>query len=87
MFYIMEPNKSEESGEMYSPDEQRKYVPEVGVPSFSIQGLSDTLIALDLEVTMVQPLQEEYAVLLEVTIQGVHTLLHSPGMRALSCMF
>ena len=40
----MEPNKREESGEMYSPDDQGEYVPKVGAPSFSIQGLSDALI-------------------------------------------
>ena len=37
----MKPNKSEESGEMYSPDDQGEYVPELGVPSFSVQGLLD----------------------------------------------
>ena len=31
----MESNKGEESGEMYSPDEQGEYVPEVGALSFS----------------------------------------------------
>ena len=43
----MEPNKSEESGEMYSPNKQGEYVQEVGVPSFSVQGLSDALTALE----------------------------------------
>ena len=57
----MEPNKGEESGEMYSPDDQAEYMPEVGAPSFSIQRLSD-------EVTVVQPPSEEYALLLEVTM-------------------
>ena len=68
LFYIMEPRKGEESGEMYSPDDQGEYVPEMGEPSFSVQGLSDALTALDSEVTVVQPLQEEYALLLEVTM-------------------
>ena len=48
--YAMEPNKSEELGEMYSPDDQGEYVPEVGMLSFSVQGLSDALTALDTEV-------------------------------------
>ena len=48
--YAMEPNKSEESGEMYSPDDQGEYVPKVGTSSFSVQGLSDALTALDTEV-------------------------------------
>ena len=64
----MEPNKAEESGEMYSPDDQGGYMPEAGTPSFSIQGLSDTLTSLDTKVTVVQPLSEEYALLLEVTM-------------------
>ena len=45
--YIMKPNKSEESGEMYSPDDQGEYVPGVGMMSFSVQGLSDALTALE----------------------------------------
>ena len=79
----MEPNKGKESGEMYSPDDQGEYVPEVGMPSFSIQGLSDALTALDTEVTMVQPPSEEYALLLEVTMAdhpGHPCPPHSPGM-------
>ena len=62
----MEPNKGEESGEIYSPDNQGEYMPKVGMPSFSVQGLSYTLTALDTEVTAVQPLSEEFALLLEV---------------------
>ena len=31
----MEPNKSEESGEVYSLDDQGEYMPEVGMLSFS----------------------------------------------------
>ena len=43
----MEPNKSEESGEMYSLDDQGEYTPEVGALSFSVQELSDALTALE----------------------------------------
>ena len=68
LFYVMEPNKGEESGENFLPDGQGKYVPKVGTPSFSIQGLSDVLTALDSEVTVVQPLQKEYSLLLEVAM-------------------
>ena len=66
--YAMEPNKGKESGEMYSPDDQGEYMPEVSTLSFSIQWLSDALTALDTEVTMVQSPSEEYALLLEVTM-------------------
>ena len=62
----MEPNKGEESGEMYSPDDQGEYMPEASMPSFSVQELSDALTALDTKVTTVQPPSEEFALLLEV---------------------
>ena len=58
--YAMEPNKSEESGKMYSPDNQGEYVPKVGALSFSVQGLSDALTALE-TMTEVQPPSEEFA--------------------------
>ena len=59
----------EESGEMNLPDNKREYVlPEAGMQNFSIQGLSDALMSLDSEVTVVQPPVEEYALLLEVTM-------------------
>ena len=62
----MEPNKSEESGEMYSPDDQGEYMPELGALSFSVQGLSDALTALDTEVMEVQTPSEEFVLQLEV---------------------
>ena len=43
----MGPNKSEESGEMYLPDDQGEYIPKVGVLSFSVQELSDALTSLE----------------------------------------
>ena len=55
----MEPNEDEES------DKQGKYMPEVGMPSFSVQGLSDALTALE-TVTEVQPPSEEFALQLKV---------------------
>ena len=64
--YTMEPNKGKESGKMYSSDNQGEYMPEAGTLSFPIKGLSDALTALDTEVTVVQPLSEEYALLLKV---------------------
>ena len=62
----MESNKSEESGEMNLPDDQGEYVPEVGTPSFSVQGLLDALTAL--ETVKVQPLPEEFALQPKVTM-------------------
>ena len=58
----------EDSGEMYSPDDQGEYAPEVGMQNFSVQGLSDVLASLDPKVTEVQPPAEEYTLLLEVTM-------------------
>ena len=51
---------------MYLPDDQGEYAPEAGAQNFSVQGFSDALASLDPEVTEVQPLAEEYALLLEV---------------------
>ena len=64
----MELTKGDEPGEMYSPDDQRACVPKSGMQNFSIQGLSDSLMSLESEVTMVQPPAEKYALLLEVTM-------------------
>ena len=61
----MEPNKSEELDEMYLPDNRGEYMPKVGMLSFSVQGLSDALTALE-TVTEVQPPPEEFALQLEV---------------------
>ena len=63
----MELNK-EDIDEMYLLDDQGEYVPESGMQNFSIQGLSDALMSLESEATMVQPLAEEYTLLLEVTM-------------------
>ena len=52
---------------MYSPNKQGEYTPEVGAPSFSVQGLSDVLTALE-TVTEMQPPSEEFALQLEVTM-------------------
>ena len=74
----MEPNKSEESGEMYSPDDQGEYVHEVGALSFSIQGLSDALTALE-TMTEVQPPSEEFALQLEVMMADQSGHPHPPA--------
>ena len=63
----MELNR-EDSGEMYSPDNQGEYVPKVAAHNFSVQGLWNALTSLESEVTVVQPPAEEYALLLEVTM-------------------
>ena len=39
----MDSDRREDSGEMYSPDEQGEYMLLDGAPRFSMQGLSDAL--------------------------------------------
>ena len=68
----MEPNKSEESGEMYSPDDQGECMPEAGMPSFFILGSSDASMAVE-TVTEVQPPSKEFALQLDIM------MANSPG--------
>ena len=63
----MELNR-EDAGEMYSPDEQGEYAPGAGMQNFSVQGLSDVLMSLESEGTVVQRPTKGYALLLEVTL-------------------
>ena len=64
----MELSRGEESGELYSPDDQGEYMPKSGVHNFPVQGLSDALTTLESKVTVVQPPTGEYALILEVTM-------------------
>ena len=60
----MESDRCEDSGEMYSPDEQDESVLLNGAPRFSVQGLSDALADVGEGIT--EPPAEEYAMMLEV---------------------
>ena len=67
----MDHQKGEESGEMYSPDEQGEYGTATQASSFTVHGLSAALMTLNCqvtEVTEVPPLEVEYALQLEVTM-------------------
>ena len=64
----MDHHKGEESGEMYSLDEQGEYGTATAASSFTIQGLFNALMALDPEVTEVPPPKVEYTLQLEVTL-------------------
>ena len=75
--HAMEPNKTEESGEMFSLDDQREYMPEVGMLSLSVQELSDALTALE-TMTEVQPPSEEFALQLKVTMANCPGHWHPP---------
>ena len=60
----MDSSRHEDSGEMYSLDEQGEYAPLNGAPRFSMRGLSDTLA--DVREGITKPLAEEYTKMLEV---------------------
>ena len=60
----MDPNRHEDSGEMYFPDDQGEYMPLDETPCLSLQGLSDTLT--DVEEGTGETSAEEYAMMLEV---------------------
>ena len=62
----MDSDKHEDSGEMYSPDEQGEYTLPNDAPRFSVQGLSVALADVGEGIT--EPPAEEYAMMLEVTM-------------------
>ena len=62
----MDPDRCEDSGEIYSPDEQGEYMSLDGVLRFSVQGLSDALS--DVREGINEPPAEEYAMMLDVTM-------------------
>ena len=64
----MDSHRGEESGEMYSPDEQKEYTLVDGTQAFTVQGLTYTLLGLESEDTVVEPPEEELILQLEVTM-------------------
>ena len=64
----MDSHHGEESGEMYSPNEQGEYTLADGTQPFTGQGLTDALSGLELEDTVVEPPEEELVLQLEVTM-------------------
>ena len=62
----MDPDRHEDSGEMYSPDDQGEYTSLDEAPCFSLQGLSDALV--DIGEGTGKTLVEEYTMMLEVTM-------------------
>ena len=61
---VMDPDRREDLGEMYSPDDQGEYTSLDETPRFSLQELSDALA--DIREGMGQTSAEEYALTLEV---------------------
>ena len=72
---VMDPDRCEDLGEMYSPDDQGEYTSLDETPQFSLQGLSDALA--DVREGMGQTSAEEYPLMLEVTMAD------RPGCRRL----
>ena len=60
----MDSDRREDSGKMYSPDEQGEYAPLDGTLRFSMQGLSDALADVGEGITELPA--EEYTMMLEV---------------------
>ena len=61
---VMDPNRHEDLGEMYSPDDQGEYTSLDETPQFSLQGLSNTL--MDIGEGTGKTSAEEYVLTLEV---------------------
>ena len=63
---VMDPHRCEDSGEMYSPDDQGEYMPLDEALCFSLQGLSNTLA--DVGEGTGEISVEEYGLTSEVTM-------------------
>ena len=72
----MDPNRHEDSGEMYSPDDQGEYMTLDGAPQFSLQGLSDALV--DIGEGTGKTSVEDYALMLEVMMADCPGRPHPP---------
>ena len=75
----MDSHHGEESGEMYSPNEQGEYTPADGAQAFTVQGLTDVLSGLELEDMVVEPPEEEMILQLEVTMADRPGHPHPPA--------
>ena len=73
---VMNPDRHEDSGEMYSRDEQGEYALLDGAPRFSVQGLSDELA--DVREGITEPPAKGYAMMLEVMMADHPGWPHPP---------
>ena len=74
---VMDPDRCEDSGEMYSPDNQGEYTPLDEAPHFSLQGLSNALA--DVGEGTGETSVEEYALMLEVMMADCPGRPHPPA--------
>ena len=63
---MMDPDRRDDLGEMYSPDDQGEYTSLDEAPWFSMQGLSNVLV--DVDEGKCETPAEEYTMMLEVTM-------------------
>ena len=75
----MDSHRGEESGEIYSPDEQGEYTPADGAQALTVQGLTDVLSGLELEDMVVEPPEEELILQLEVMMADRPGHPHPPA--------
>ena len=73
---VMDTDRHEDLGEMYSPDDQGEYMSLDEAPQFSVQGLSDALT--DVGEGMDETPAEGYAMMLEVTMADHPGRPHPP---------
>ena len=73
----MDPDRHDDLGEMYSPDDQGEYTSLDEAPWFFMQGLSDALVDVE-EGTGETPV-EEYVMMLEVTMADCPGHPHPPA--------
>ena len=74
---VMDPDRREDSGEMYSPDDQGEYTSLDETLQFLLQGLSDALADVGEETGKISV--EEYALLLEVMMADCPGRPHPPA--------
>ena len=73
---VMDPDRREDSGDMYSPDDQGEYTSLDETPRFPLQGLSNTLA--DVGKGTGKTSAEEYALTLEVMMADRPGYPHPP---------
>ena len=78
---LMECDREEELGEMYSPNESEEYTPCGDMPNFTVQGLRDALNEAESTVTELLSLGEEFIIQLEVM------MVDRPGRPAATSIF
>ena len=75
----MEHEREEESGEMFSPNGSKEYMPHGDTTSFTVQGLRDALTEAESTVTGPLRATDEFIIQLEVTMADRPGRPHPPA--------